>query len=451
MAQNGLIEPAALTSVFIVFVYSAKQVYASNPSFMWDYLRACVGKRNFATQFFPTMYSCLAMTNFKELFDNVIDRHSTCAVKYEMLDELYGRHDLLPMWVADMDLPVMPEITEALARRLSHPVFGYSVPPESYWQAIIDWQRSRNGFEIRRDDLLHVPGIVKGIAYAINRFTDVGDRVVIQPPVYHPFRNVAEANRRVVVENPLVETSDGYEMDLNHLEHVFATERPKLMILCNPHNPIGICWPADVLGQVAALARQYGVVVVSDEIHGDLIHKGFRHTPFASVSDDAAAVSVTFGAPSKTFNVAGITGSWCVVKNPELRERFFTWMEANGFAEASLEAPIVAEAAYRHGAEWVDNLVEYIAGNVAALESALAAALPEVRVIRPQASFLVWLDFRRLRLDHDALIDRIVNHARLALNDGAMFGRQGDGFMRMNVGCPRAVVAEAADRLARAF
>ena len=391
------------------------------------------------------------MINCKELFDNAIDRHATCAVKYEMLDELFGRHDLLPMWVADMDLPVMPEITEALARRLSHPVFGYSVPPESYWQAIIDWQRSRNGFEIRREEMLHVPGIVKGIAYAINYFTSVGDKAAIQPPVYHPFRNVTEANRRIVVENPLVETNDGYDMDLNHLEHIFANEHPRLMILCNPHNPIGICWPAATLRKVAALARQYGVVVVSDEIHGDLIHKGFHHTPFASVSDDAAAVSVTFGAPSKTFNVAGITGSWCVVKNPELREGFFSWMEANGFTEASLEAPIVAEAAYRHGAEWVNNLVEYIAANISELEALLHEGLPKARVIRPQASFLVWLDFRGLGFDHNTLIDRIVNHGHIALNDGAMFGSQGAGFMRINVGCPRCTVVEGARRLIEAL
>lgn len=385
-------------------------------------------------------------------FDTVIDRRGSGATKYEELQEMFGSRDLLPLWIADMDFAVCPEITQALQRRIAHPIYGYSMPPESYWQSILQWLDHRHGFKVQRQELTYVPGVVKGIAFAVNFFTRPGDKVLIQPPVYHPFRLVTENNGRQVVANPLKANADGtYTMDLEGLEEAMATQRPKLMILCNPHNPIGIQWDQPVLARVGALAWQYGVTVVSDEIHGDLLLHGRRHIPFAVASADCAAVAVTFGAPSKTFNIPGLVSSWCVVKNPELREPFFRWLEANELNAPTFVSTIATEAAYRYGEGWLDQALRYIEGNIEATRAFLAEHLPQVRIVEPQASFLVWMDFRALGLTHQQLVDLVVKHAGLALNDGEMFGTQGHGFMRVNIATPRASLLAALQRLADAI
>lgn len=385
-------------------------------------------------------------------FDEVIDRHGSGCTKIDDLRVLFGKEDLTPLWIADMDFKVCPEITEALQERISHPIYGYSRPTDTYWSSIISWLRSRHGFEVERHELTYVPGVVKGIAFAINFFTCKGDKVVIQPPVYHPFRIVIEGNGRVVVPNPLRQTADGgYEMDLEHLEKVFATEHPRMMVLCNPHNPIGIQWSREVLSEVGRLARKYGVLVISDEIHGDLMLNGRPHYPFAACGEDAAAVAITFGAPSKTFNIPGLVSSWCVVKNPEVREPFFHWLEVNEFNATTFVSTIGAEAAYTNGGQWLAEVLEYIEGNITAMEDFIARRIPCLRMVRPQASFLVWMDFRGLEMNHEELFDLVVNHAGLALNDGEMFGPQGHGFMRVNVATPRCELFAALEKLEKAL
>ncbi|MDO4319332.1 MAG: MalY/PatB family protein [Bacteroidales bacterium] len=380
-------------------------------------------------------------------FDCVIDRHGTCATKLDNLDVMFGRHDVTPLWIADLDFAVCPDITAALRRRLDHPVLGYSAAPDSYWQSIIDWQRDRHGFEISREELTFVPGVVKGIALAVNYFTRQGDGIVIQPPVYHPFRMVIEGNEREVVENPLVFENGTYRMDLEGLERMIEERRPKMMILCNPHNPVGLQWDADTLRRVAAICRRGGVTVVSDEIHGDLMLWGGRHIPFASVSDDARAISVTLGAPSKTFNIPGLVSSWMVVKDPVLRRGFYHWLEVNEFNAPVLISTIGAEAAYRHGGQWLDEMLEYVQQNILWVNDYLNLHVPGVHAVRPEASFLVWLDFRDLGLKQDELMRLLLERAHLALNDGSMFGMQGNGFMRLNVGTPRCVLAEAMEHI----
>lgn len=380
-------------------------------------------------------------------FDNIIDRHGTSAVKIDRLDAVFGRHDLTPLWIADLDFAVCPEITAALSRRLAHPVLGYSEASESYWQAIIDWNLRRHGFSIARNELAFVPGVVKGIALAVNFFTREGDGVVIQPPVYTPFRTVVEGNNRKVIENPLIFDGDSYTMDLDGLRSVVAEHKPKMMVLCNPHNPIGIQWDADTLAELAAIAREAGMVVVSDEIHGDLMLGGRRHIPFLSAGPDAVAVGIMLGAPSKTFNIPGLVSSWMVVKNPEMRERYYKWLEVNEFSVPVMISTIGAEAAYNNGEEWLDQMLAYVEGNIDFVIDFAARRIPGLKVIRPQASFLLWLDFRGLHLCHREVMDMLLDKAHLALNDGTMFGAQGDGFARLNAGTPRAVLAHALESL----
>lgn len=384
-------------------------------------------------------------------FDKIVNRCNTRATKVDALQSMFGSQSLIPLWVADMDFEVCPHIVEALETRMAHHIYGYSCPDEAYWQSIIDWQARRNGFHFTRDEVDYVPGVVKGIGFAVNYFTERGDKVVIQPPVYHPFKMVIEGNGRQVINNPLKRSGDTYSMDLEGLEQIFIEHRPKMLILCNPHNPIGIIWGKEVLASLASLCRRYGVIVVSDEIHGDLGIFGNRHVPFATVSEDAAAISITFGAPSKTFNIPGLVSSWTVVKNPEMRRGFFGWLAANEFDEPTFVATIATEAAYTRAEEWLAAAKKYIEENILAVERYCADNLPGIHPIRPQASFLVWLDCSGLNLNHKQLIDLFVNRAGLALNDGEMFGAEGAHCMRLNVGTNRARIMQALEQLRSAL
>lgn len=385
-------------------------------------------------------------------FDKTVDRHGSASVKVDELENVFGRADLISMWVADMDFESCREITDALRQRIDHRVYGYSRPQASYWQSIIDWERNMHRFEFTTQELCYVPGIVRGLALAVNYFTAKTDKVVIQEPVYHPFRLVPLGNGRTVVSNRLIASPNGsYRMDLADLERIFANEHPRLMILCNPHNPAGIIWDRDSLIEVARLARKYRVIVISDEIHGDLSLFGHEHIPFATVSDDAAAVSITFGAPSKTFNIPGLASSWCVIKNPEIREGFFHWLKENEFSEPTAIACIATETAYKCGLAWLDQLKAYIEGNIIALEEYFAKHIPQIKPLRPMASYLVWLDCTALGMEQSELVRFFVDRAGLALNDGTIFGSGGQGHMRMNIGTQRSVVMKALEQLRQAI
>lgn len=384
-------------------------------------------------------------------FDKIIDRRDTGALKVDVLGERYGRPDLLPLWVADMDFETPSFITDALRRRLDHSLFGYTVEPQEYWPAVMRWLADRHGWQVEREWLTYIPGIVKGIGMAINVFVKEDEKVIIQPPVYHPFRLTPEGNRRQVVMNPLRENPDGtYSMDFDHLARV-ADEKCRMLILSNPHNPAGITWDRDTLHRLAEFCHSRGIIVISDEIHSDMALWDNRHIPFASVSPEAAACSITFGAPSKTFNIAGIVSSYAIVPDAGLRERFYGWLQANELNEPTIFSPIATVAAFTQGDEWRRAMLSYVQDNIDYVIDYCREHLPAIRPLRPQASFLVWLDCRSLGLDHDALIDLFVNKARLALNDGEMFGPGGQGFMRLNVGCPRAILTEALTRLTTAL
>lgn len=394
------------------------------------------------------MHNNTHMTKYD--FNRPIDRTGTCDVKHAGLSERWNRTDLLPLWVADMDWATPPFITEALRKRLDHSLYGYTTLPEDYWQVVIRWVKEHHGWQMESEWMSFIPGIVKGIGMAICALLSPGDKVIIQPPVYHPFRLVPQGYGHEVVMNPLKQRADGYyDMDFEHLAHV-ADEHCRMLILCNPHNPAGICWPRETLERLARFCHERDILVISDEIHCDMALYGHQHIPFASVCPEAEQNSITFAAPSKTFNMAGLVSSWAAVPNEQLRKRFYGWMEAGELNDLTLMAPIATIAAFTQGEEWRRQMLRYVEGNVEYVIDFCRKHIPSIHPLRPQASFLVWLDCRELNLSHDRLQHLFVDEAHLALNDGEMFGPGGEGFMRLNVGTQRTILEQAMDSLARA-
>ena len=384
-------------------------------------------------------------------FDRLTDRKGSGAIKYDALGKVFGKDDLIPLWVADMDFETPHFITDALRERLEHSVFGYTAEPEDYWPTVRKWIADHHGWETECSWMTYIPGIVKGIGMAINALLEKDEKVIIQPPVYHPFRLIPQKNHREVVFNPLREEKDGsYSMDFDNLEKV-CDEKCRMLILSNPHNPAGIIWPRETLQRLAEFCHSRGIIVISDEIHCDMALFGNKHIPFASVSPEAAACSITFGSPSKTFNIAGIVSSYAIVPNEQLRERFFGWLEASELNAAPLFSPIATIAAFKHGEQWRREMLEYVERNIEFVEEYCRKYIPQIRPLRPQASFLVWLDCRGLDMNHDELIDLFVNQAGLALNDGEMFNPGGKGFMRLNVATQRQILEKAMEKLKEAL
>ncbi len=386
-------------------------------------------------------------------FDKVIPRRGTHSYKWDAVGREFGRDDLLPLWVADMDWPTPPFIKDAIRRQLDEtPVLGYTLDPEDWWQTVTGWIRDHHQWEVRREWITYIPGIVKGIGLVISHLLKEDEKVIVQPPVYHPFFLTAQGNRRQVVWNPLTEKRDsrgrlcGYEMDFDNLAQV-CDGKCRLLILANPHNPCGITWDRETLVRLAHFAKERGLLVISDEIHCDLALNGHKHIPFASVSDEAAQISITFSAPTKTFNMAGVVSSWCIIPDNRLREEFFGWLSANELNEASMFAPVATVAALKEGEPWRRELIRHIEDNVQYVIGFCERHIPLIHPVRPQASYLIWLDCRDLGLDNEALDSLFVDKAGLALNPGHMFGKEGSGFMRLNAGCPHATLQEAMERL----
>ena len=382
-------------------------------------------------------------------FDEIINREGTGAVKTDALQKLYGRTDLIPMWVADMDFRCGDFIIDALKNRCDEGIFGYTMATEAYYQSIIQWVGSHHQWKIEKEWLSYIPGIVKGIAYTIMHFTVPGDKIIIQPPVYHPFRLIPEMQHRQIVTNPLIEENGQYRMDLDGLRRLIDQDC-KMLILANPHNPIGILWDEETLKELAAICYDKQVLVISDEIHADMALFGNKHIPFAKVSEQAAQNSITFMAPSKTFNIAGLVSSYAIVPNENIRNSFYNFLCAGELNEGTIFAYLACRVAYTQGAEWRQQMLRYVEENILFADRYLKENLPQIRVIIPEVSFLLWLDCRELGLSQKELNHLFVNKARLALNDGEIFGQEGAGFMRMNIGCPRAIVAQALEQLKQA-
>jgi len=380
-------------------------------------------------------------------FDEIIPRRGTSCVKHDMLNEVFGTDDLLPMWVADMDFKTPDFIVDAVRNRCNHEVFGYTFAPDTYKMAVLNWMREHYHIETRWKHIHFIPGIVQGIAFVLQAFTNPGDKVLITTPVYPPFINVPHRSGRVFVSSPLKTVNGRFAIDYNDLEE--KAKDCKVMILANPHNPGGTVWTKEELQKIAEICYRQKVLVIADEIHADLTLPGFTHTSFSTVSEEALHNSITFIAPSKTFNMAGLASSVCYVPDADIKKQFFGFLDANELSLGTLFAYVAAEAAFAHGEAWRLQLLDYLQKNIDFTEQYLHDNMPEIKMMRPEASFLLWMDFRAWNLPHKELVDKLIHEAKVGLNSGLDYGPEGEGFMRMNIGTPRANVQEALERIKR--
>ena len=384
-------------------------------------------------------------------FDREISRSGTLSVKHDGRARMFGSADVLPLWVADMDFAVPEAVTRALAQRAAHPIYGYTLYPESMVEALIAWLKKRHGWQVPREWILMAPGVVPSLFAAVRAFARRGEGVIVQPPVYYPFFPAVTTSGRRLVENPLRETNGAWTMDFAHLEEC-AAGGARVLLLCSPHNPIGRVWSTDELKEVLRIARRYDLTIVSDEIHADLVFPGRQHTALALLAEAGDKV-ITTVAPSKTFNIPGLGLSSLIAADSTQREALRNSFEVLHSGNTNPFSIAAFEAAYRHGEAWLDSLLVYLRGNLDTVCDFLAARVPAIRAVRPEGTFLVWLDCRGLgqwTSDDAQLRAFFVDRARVGLSPGQMFGRGGSGFMRLNIASPRSVLVEALERVARA-
>lgn len=380
-------------------------------------------------------------------FDTPIDRLGTDCFKWDALPEMYHRDDLTPMWVADMDWRSPDFVIDALRQRLDHPVLGYTMPSDGYWQAATSWLAKHYNIHTTKESLHFIPGIVAGISYALLCLTQPDDKVLVTTPVYPPFLNVPKGCGREVVCSPLKIENGRFEIDFDDFER--KADGCKVFIMSNPHNPAGTLWGKETLSRIAEICERKSITVISDEIHADLTLPGGKHVSYSTVSDAAARHSITFMAPSKTFNIAGMGSSVCYIGDEALRKRFFGWLDALGVAGGNIFAFVAAEAAFAHGEEWQRQMLDYLNGNVAALAKFLKDRMPKVKAVLPEASYLAWLDFSAYGIPHKELADRFINVAHVVMNDGTTFGGETyENCFRINLGCPRSMLHDVLQRMA---
>ena len=382
-------------------------------------------------------------------FDEIIERQGTDCLKYDKREEFFGTDDILPMWIADMDFRAPECVYESLRQRVEHGIYGYTFISPAWKPAIINWNKRRYGWDIKEDEIGFVAGIVPAISFIIQCFSNEGDGILIQPPVYHPYFHVPEGLNRRVVTNPLQLQQGEYKIDFEDFEN--KIKECRIFLFCHPHNPGGQVWERDTLTRIADICHKHNVLVVSDEIHCDMTLKGYKHIPFASIGENAAQNSITLMAASKTFNIAGLKSSYHIIPNGNIRQSYNDYLSKGELNFASLFATEAVAAAYNQGEEWLQQMIEYVEENIDFMQNYLKENMPRLTMIRPQASYLVFIDARALNLTQKQLVDFFVKEAKVGLNDGESFGKEGRGFMRMNVGCPRATLKEALERIKRAY
>ena len=376
-------------------------------------------------------------------FDEIIDRRETNSLKYDFAVERGKPADILPLWVADMDFRTPPCVVDALKKSSEHGIFGYTAVKPDNVAILKNWFERRFNWMIDADWLIRTPGVVYALATAIRSLTKPGDSILIQQPVYYPFNRVISINQRKVVNSPLIYVDDRYGIDFNVFERKIRDEQVRLFILCNPHNPVGRVWSRDELERMGDICAAYKVMIVSDEIHADFIYPGYHHVVLADIKPSFRDITITCTAPSKTFNLAGLQIANIVIANPDLRRAFRQEMDQEGYGQVNTMGLVACQAAYRDGEAWLEELRVYLTGNLALMRAMIADEMPGIRLVEPEGTYLAWLDCRGLGLTPQALDDRIVNQARVWLDDGKMFGDEGAGFQRINIACPRSILTRA--------
>ena len=384
-------------------------------------------------------------------FSQVIERNNTLSIKYDFAKERKKPSDLLSLWVADMDFPVAQEIKDALIERCNHGIFGYSEVKTPYYEVIAKWYQEKFNWTTKKQWLVKTPGVVAAIANAIRAFTNIGDAVLIQKPVYYPFFLTIEDNQRKVVNNSLVYKNGRYEMDFVDFEEKIISHKVKLFVLCSPHNPVGRVWNKEELLKIGDICLKHKVIVVADEIHADFVYQGHQHQVFANLKTDYQEITVTCTAPSKTFNIAGLQVSNIFIANENLRKKFKQELKKTANADINVMGLIACQAAYSQGEDWLRQVKIYIAENLEYVKTFLRDNLPQVKLVEPEGTYLLWLDFRELNLTEEELEDLIINKAKLWLDGGTMFGTEGVGFQRINIACPQKILIQAFTQLKEAL
>lgn len=383
-------------------------------------------------------------------FDEYRERRNSDAVKMDFVEVMFGSKDVLPMWVADMDFRTAQPIIDALSERVNHGIYGYTSLSDGYYQSFIDWVKRRHDWTVEKDWLIYSPGVVPTLIYAVQTLTEVGDKIVIQSPVYGPFKGAIENHGRVLVDNPLKCDNGQYQMDFDDLEETFKSG-VKAMIFCNPHNPVGRVWTKEELSQLKDLIVKYNVYLISDEIHSDLTLKGHKHIAIASLDEELAKRTITCMAPSKTFNLAGLQSSIVVVSNPELKARLRESYEKMDMNLNNCFGQVAFEAAYNHGEEWLEQLLDYIENNMDFVVDYIETNIPEIKVYKPEGTYLMWFDFRALGMTHEALKAFLNEKAKVGMTGGDFFGKTGEGFMRYNVATTRERVKQGLKQIEAAI
>ncbi len=384
-------------------------------------------------------------------FDKVTDRSNTFAEKYDLAKERNKPSDAISLWVADMDWPVAPAITDALKKRCEHGIFGYSWPDDRYYDALKKWFSERHNFEIKKEWVVNTPGVVFALCTAIKAFTNEEDAVLIQRPVYYPFSNSIRSLNRRLVNSPLIYKDGTYSIDFEDFESRIVKENVKLFILCSPHNPGGRVWKREELERLSKICLKHNVIVVSDEIHCDITFEENTHTVFASLSEEAAQNTVVCTAPSKTFNLAGLQFSNIIIANEKLRKAFCLQIDKTGYDEPNVAGIEAATAAYANGGEWFDQAKAYIWQNILFAEQYILQNCPKIKVCKPQGTYLLWLDFKAFDLTDRQIEDKILNKAKVWLDGGSMFGLEGEKFQRINCATPRKILEAALKTICEEF
>lgn len=383
-------------------------------------------------------------------FDKIIDRRNTRCLKYDFAVERNMPADVLPLWVADMDFETSSYIEDAIIERAKHAIYGYSEVKTPYFDILKNWMKKHHDWDIQGKWLIKTPGVVFALAMAVKAYTEPGDAVLIQQPVYYPFSEVIKDNGRNVVSNTLYLGEDNrYHIDFEDFEQKIVDHKIKLFLLCNPHNPVGRVWTKEELTRLGDICVKHHVTVVSDEIHEDFIFKG-KHQVFANIKKEYEEITVTCTAPSKTFNIASLMISNILIPNPELKRKFKHQMDAAGISQLNVLGLVACEAAYDHGEEWYQAMKAYVKENIEFVKQYVEEQLPGVNMVEHEGTYLVWLDFRGTGLSVEELDDKIINQAKLWLDSGKIFGSCGEGFQRINVACPRKVLEEALERIKNA-